>query len=125
MTARILVTGSREFKSLDLALKALSDARWQHGPDLTVVHGGTRGADRMLAALAQQRGLAVEEHRADWTANGKAAGFIRNQAMVDAGADLCLVFLVAGVACRGTKDCWRRADRAGIPCRVYESGGAS
>lgn len=121
---RVLVTGSREFSNLDIARTALSDARWALGPELTIVHGAARGADRLLGTMASQLGLVTEAHPARWTEHGKAAGFIRNQAMVDAGADLALVFLVEGLACRGTKDCWRRADRAGIPCRVYTQGGA-
>lgn len=122
---RVLITGSREFSDIEIARTALSDARWSLGPDLVVVHGAARGADRLLAVMAGQLGLVTEAHPANWTEHGKAAGFIRNQAMVDAGADLALVFLVEGVACRGTKDCWRRADRAGIPCRVYTQAGVS
>jgi len=122
---RVLITGSREFSDIEIARTALSDARWSLGPDLVVVHGGARGADRLLAVMAGQLGFVTEVHPANWTANGKAAGFIRNQAMVDLGAHLALVFLVEGVACRGTKACWRRADRAGIPCRVYTQAGVS
>lgn len=116
---RLLVTGSREFSNIDLALTALSEARWKLGPDLVVVHGGARGADQLLGALAAERGLRTEVHRANWRDNGRAAGVMRNQEMVNAGADLCLVLLVEGLACRGTKDCWRRADRAGIECWTY------
>jgi len=122
--ARILVTGSREFSSLEIASAALSEARWHFGSILTVVHGGARGADRILAAMAQEFGFDVEAHPADWQANGKAAGFIRNQAMVDAGADMALAFLVEGHACRGTRDCGRRAKAAGIPVRWYVQGAA-
>lgn len=43
------------------------------------------------------------------------AGPIRNQAMVDAGAEMCLAFHRAISASKGTKDCARRAIAAGIP----------
>lgn len=122
---RILVTGSRSWTDVHRMRTIIRDVLDEYSTDITLVHGNARGADRLAAQIAEGWGAKTEAHPAGWDANGKAAGFIRNQAMVDAGADLCLVFLVADAACRGTKDCWRRADRAGIPCRVYESGGAS
>ena len=45
-----------------------------------------------------------------------AAGPVRDQAMVDAGADLCVAFHRAIGNSKGTKDCLRRALAAGIPC---------
>ena len=116
---RLLVTGSREFGDHDLALTALSEARWTLGPEFIVVHGAARGADRLLAEMAVTRGLVTEAHPADWRAHGRRAGFMRNQAMVDAGADLCVALLVAGLECRGTRHCAARAAAAGIPVRWY------
>jgi YspA, cpYpsA-related SLOG family len=120
---RILVTGSRHLTDLDLVHAALSEARWDLGPGLMVVHGGARGADRIAATLAAGLGLEVEAWPADWAGHGRAAGFIRNQAMVDAGAVRCLAFLTAH-ACRGTRHCAGRAAAAGIPVCWYEQGGA-
>lgn len=56
-----------------------------------------------------------EVHDADWNEYGRAAGPIRNQEMVDAGADVCLAFPTGGP---GTRDCMRRARDAGI--RVFD-----
>lgn len=123
MTARILITGSRMLTDYNLVRDAIAKAAAELGPDAVVVHGAARGADRLAERAARELDLPTEAHPADWDREGRAAGVLRNQRMVSAGADVCLVFLRAGAANIGTKDCWRRADRAGIPCRVHESGG--
>lgn len=76
-----------------------------------IVHGAAPGADRIAADTAVALGLDVEAYRADWELHGNAAGPIRNQAMVDAGADLLIAF-GGGL---GTADCIHRARKAGIP----------
>jgi hypothetical protein len=50
---------------------------------------------------------------ARWEQYGKRAGPLRNEEMIQSGADLVIAF--AGGA--GTADCVRRARRAGIPVR--------
>lgn len=122
---RILVTGSRGFSDRPLLETAFCDALDKAGiyeGIVTVVTGGARGADRLAESVARELGWAVESHPADWDKNGKAAGFIRNQGMVDAGAAVCVALLVRGLPCRGTKDCMRRAGKAGIPVLVFEQG---
>lgn len=137
--ARILITGSREFTSVHLMRTALRAVRDEYGMAATVVHGNARGADRLAASIAQAWGMPTEAHEADWAAPCRAecshgsrrrrrdgstycpaAGDYRNQGMVDAGAGRCLAFLVADLPCKGTRDCMRRAERAGIPVRVFE-----
>lgn len=83
---------------------------------VVIVHGAARGADRMAARLSREFGWAQEAHPADWGTYGKRAGFLRNQELVDAGADLCLAFPLLGS--RGTYDCMNRARAEGIPVRV-------
>jgi len=121
---RALVTGTRyegppswTWTVRDVLLEA-----WDaHGkPDtMVVVHGACpSGIDRHAVAAARFIGCAEEPHRADWAHFGKRAGPLRNQAMVDLGADLCLAF-PRGES-RGTRDCMRRAETAGIPVEVHE-----
>lgn len=118
--ARILVTGSRHLEDYSLVHRAIADAAAELGGDAIVVHGAARGADSLADRAARELGVKTEPHSAKWRSEGKAAGPLRNQRMVDLGADVALVFLVAGLANVGTKDCWRRAERAGIPVRVFE-----
>lgn len=111
---RILVTGSREWHdsvSVARELGALRK-RLEPGREIVVVHGAAKGLDTIAAFAAGVMKLTVEPHPADWTTHGKNAGPIRNQAMVDLGADICLAFPTASSV--GTWDCVRRANKAGI-----------
>jgi hypothetical protein len=138
VTARILVTGSRAFTDAAMVTEALAAAIARLGPDLVVVHGAARGADELASVVAPGLGLTQERWPADWTGPCRpscrpnhrntrndgstycpAAGTSRNQAMVDAGADLVLAFFAPGYACRGTWDCVRRAEKAGIRVLRY------
>jgi hypothetical protein len=98
---------------------------------LLIVHGDCpTGADAIADAWpAKPFAVAYERHVADWLhcrptchhpAQLKkgvnycpAAGPYRNQEMVDAGAAVCLAFILPGS--RGTIDCVKRARAAGIP----------
>jgi hypothetical protein len=112
---RILITGSRIWIDRAWIAEELDQAAAGLGADqVTVVSGACpQGADRICEEYATARGWIVERHRADWNAHGKAAGFIRNQAMVDLGADACVVFVRQ--ASRGATHCGQAAERAGIP----------
>ena len=109
---RLLITGSRDWSDR----RAIRWALLLRGPG-TVVHGAARGADRIAGQIGAELGWPVEAHPADWR-RGRGAGHLRNQAMVDLGADLCLAFPLPGS--RGTWDCVRRANAADIPVVVWE-----
>lgn len=128
---RILVTGSRDWSSHATVKWALDDAAFgREGEPITVVHGGCpQGADEAADVIAWRSGYLIEIHPADWRAHGKVAGHLRNQEMVDAGADVCLAFIkpCKKSGCRkpqphdshGTADCVKRARAAGIHVREY------
>lgn len=117
---RILVTGSRNWTDEALIRAALrQQAVGTEGQPKVVVHGAARGADRIAHQIALEFGWTADPHRADWGRFGKAAGPIRNQEMVDLGADICLAFVMEGSV--GTVDCIRRAEEAGIPVVRYEA----
>lgn len=120
-TARLLITGSRNFGNqgnFDIALMrtALKDARRRladAGFDrIILVHGAARGADQLAASVGKSMGFVPEAHPAQWDVHGKAAGPIRNKEMVDLGADLMLAF-PRGQS-RGTRGCMQLAAEAGI-----------
>lgn len=117
---RILVTGSRYWNDAVAINRELVFAA--DGRPVTVVHGDCpTGADYLAGIVAAQYpGWTEEKHPAHWGKYGKAAGPIRNQEMVDAGADVCLAFIPVDITAqlpssRGTLDCVRRAEAAGIP----------
>jgi 3-keto-L-gulonate-6-phosphate decarboxylase len=103
----------------------LETTRGVHWNEVTVVHGGAKGADTIAAELATGFGMKVEAHLADWQAYHRAAGPLRNQKMVDLGADICLAFLMPDS--KGTADCISKAEKAGIPIIItlYKESDAS
>lgn len=118
--ARVLVTGSRRWPdvaAVGAALVQAWDEALQAGFDgIVVVHGGCpTGADAQAAAWAAANGVPVEVWPADWAQHDRAAGPLRNAAMVGAGAVLCLAFPLG--ASHGTRDCMRRAAATGVPVR--------
>jgi len=122
---RVIVCGGRDEDLYDDAvMRALIRGLGYHlGPRLTIIHGAARGADVQIGGFASGIGLKVEEFPAGWEKHGRAAGFIRNQAMLESGADLVIAFkdnfnwkLDRG----GTEDMVRRAKAAGVPTYVVQ-----
>lgn len=111
---RILVTGSREWDDPQAIFDVL--AEYNYG-QVTLVHGAARGTDTIAARIAAAFGWRIEVHPADWRNLGKSAGFIRNAAMVAAGADVCLAFIRDGSP--GASHCAHLAEQAGIPVRRF------
>ncbi len=104
---RVLVCGGRDFKDEKVVFSELDKL----DPSV-VIEGGAKGADTLAYKWAtSQMAVDVKTFEANWDKDGKAAGPIRNQRMIDEGKpDLVLAF--AGG--RGTADMVRRAERAGI-----------
>ncbi|MFI8191415.1 SLOG family protein [Streptomyces sp. NPDC085946] len=131
MTApfRVLVTGSRDWPSPSVVWAALNDVRADllvSGRPLVVVHGACpTGADTQAAqwaAVAGQFTTSVQEeaHPANWRPGGvldRSAGFRRNAAMVQLGADVTLAFIKDGS--RGATHTADLAEAAGIPVRRW------
>lgn len=111
MSRRVLITGSRNWTDKDWVWQVL-DEMVEDGD--TIVHGACpTGADYFADLWCKERHIQVERHPADWDTYGKAAGPIRNQHMVAKGADVCVGFPMLGS--RGSWDCLKRAEKAGIP----------
>ncbi|OEU86133.1 hypothetical protein DB35_09955 [Streptomyces abyssalis] len=133
---RVLVTGSRSWEdgrqTADALREAWSEALQDGADSILVVHGACpHGADREAADWCLSNGVPDEPHPADWEKDGSDAGYIRNQRMVAAGADVCLVFIApcASGKCRRPKPhnshdanaCAELAKDAGIPVRRWTS----
>jgi len=122
MTARILVTGSRDWTDRNVIRTALVDAWINLGRPMNAVlvqgecHLG--GADQIAAEIWRGWGLPVEGHPAEMGPDGHVLGPKRNAHMVSLGADLCLAFPLP--SSRGTRNCMCLAREAGIPVHVYK-----
>jgi hypothetical protein len=108
---RVLVCGGRDFKDRERAY-LIMDIIHASLPVSVVIHGGARGADTLAGEWAFERGVPVEEFKAEWTKHGKKAGPIRNQKMLDEGKPDLVVAFHGG---KGTDDMVKRARKAGLP----------
>lgn len=121
---RILVTGSREWDDTQTIHAALQKQLDDNG-EITVVHGGAKGADQIAGAWARQAidndlPVRLEVFPADWDAHGRKAGIVRNMAMLATKPDLVLAFPKGDS--RGTRHCVLAAERASIPVIRFEAG---
>lgn len=117
---RVLVTGSRDWvdgeciKAALLEILVENEARPEQ---ITVVHGGARGADKIAGSIAASLGMNVEVFPANWSTYGKRAGYLRNAEMVAGGAKVCTAFIKN--ESRGATMCARLAEDAGIEVRRW------
>ncbi|ACL60541.1 DUF2493 domain-containing protein [Methylobacterium nodulans] len=134
---RVLVTGGRGYGELNAdaplarrgemrirvyrevgALRATLDALHAEAPIACIIQGSAPGADRHARDWSAMRGVELLDYPADWHRHGRAAGPLRNARMIAEGQpDLVLAFPGG----RGTADCVRKAEAAGI--RVVRIGG--
>jgi len=123
---RVLCSGSREWIDARTVFADLDALLSRHPEGLIVVHGSARrGADRVVHMWCRQHreNVLEEPHPVtpdEWDALGNKAGPLRNQRMVDLGADMMLAW-VRG-ASPGTRGCIRMAKDASIPMRVRQAG---
>jgi hypothetical protein len=121
---RLLVCGSRTWTDQARLWQVLDQVVTEHGDgQVVLIEGDARGADRLAGQLARERGWRLERYPADWTRQGKAAGFRRNTRMLQQGRpDLVVAFTVGPLAeSRGTADMVRRAQEAGVPVHLVTS----
>ena len=112
---RVLICGDRNW----YAYSVIHQWVWQNlpanAPPSTVIHGDARGADRMAGRAAALFGHEVIAFPAQWDKHGKAAGYIRNQQMLDEGKPDLVVYFHDNLAeSKGTGDMVSRARKAGI-----------
>ena len=124
---RLLVTGSRDWRDREIIAKALKSLEAKYDvidvvvEEFTLIQGNAPGADTIAGNIAMELGWDIEDHPADWGGLGVRAGPIRNQEMVDSGADQCFAFPLP--SSKGTYDCIKRARETGIPVTVYSTTG--
>lgn len=116
---RILVTGSRDWQDANVVVEAVRDYWEGHGyGGITLIHGACpTGADAAADSLGRIHNVTVVRYHAQWATHGRAAGPIRNQLMVNDGADVCLAFIRRGS--RGATMTADLAEKAGIPTIRY------
>lgn len=106
---RVLVCGGRDYADRAYLWSILDGLG---PPEVSVIMSGmARGADTLAAQWATRFGFPLLKFPANWERDGKAAGPIRNQRMLDEGKPDVVVAFPGG---RGTADMVRRAEKAGV-----------
>lgn len=118
---KVIVCGSRAWNSewcRTLVYNELDRLARQSREAIVVIHGACpKGADRFASEWVSRPSNGEEvTYPADWDNHGKKAGFIRNQAMADDGADLVLAFWDG--SSKGTEHMIKVATQAGILVRI-------
>jgi hypothetical protein len=118
--SKVIIAGSRTITDIRCVEAALVASQFR--PTL-VISGTARGVDQLGEQWATARGITVLRMPANWAAHGKAAGPIRNSAMLEE-AD-CIVVVWDGKS-RGSQDMISKANRSGKKVYVHliELGGA-
>lgn len=106
----LLVTGGRKFHQAAYIYNVL-DQIHAHRPITLLVHGNAMGTDSIAGAWATERGVPLAIFPANWKGEGKAAGALRNQRMLDCiQIDGCIAF----PGTTGTADMINRVNKEGI-----------
>lgn len=115
---KIGVVGSRTFEEYDFLssnLSAIIESLLIDIKEITIVSGGSRGADELAEWFAKRHGIDTVIYKPDWNKHGKSAGFIRNQQIVD-DSDILVVFWNG--TSRGSLDSINKAKKKGIPVYI-------
>ena len=108
---KLAIIGSRDFNDYD----TLVDFLWRYKDSEnidSIISGGAKGADLLGKKYAKDIGFYYVEFLPDWDKYGKAAGFIRNQQIVDA-CDEVIAFWDG--KSKGTQDTINKAKKAKKP----------
>ena len=109
--ARIAFTGGTDCNDVDAIWAALDKAREKH-PDMVLLHGGSpRGAERIAACWADHRKVPQVVFKPDWTREGRAAPFKRNDRLLEALPIGVVVFPGSGISANLAD----KAKKIGIP----------
>lgn len=116
---KVLVCGDRFWTN-----KAVIRERLFKLPRITtVITGGCYGADYIADQFARELDYTRIIMPADWKSHGKAAGPIRNRAMLDLLPDLVVAFHNDLSKSRGTVDTVNEAMRRKIKVEIYNDRG--
>ncbi len=111
MGLRVLVCGSRYYTNYQKVLEQLERLNVE-----LVISGACRGADSLAVKAARACGITYIEFPAAWEKFGKAAGPIRNIAMLKEGKpDFALIFHPDIASSKGSKHMLSLIKKARVP----------
>ncbi len=116
--SRILICGDRDWTDVETIENFIRSLP----PDTVIIHGNSRGANKIAEREAKEHGLIVKGYSADWNQYGRAAGPIRNKRMLLEGRpDRVVAFHNDLSKSRGTADMLRQAEKRGVAFEMRRS----
>jgi hypothetical protein len=112
--------GSRTFNEPAIIRRSIEKLRSTH-PNLVIVTGDARGADRMSYDIARVLDVPREMKHADKSL-GVPGLFFRNGEIVKAADAGLMAFFAPGKLSHGTTDTVQRAFRKGLRVHAYQDG---
>ena len=112
---RVLVCGGRDYRDYDKVWAKL-DAMHKREPITLLIEGGAQGADTYAYQWALARKVPRLTIKADWETHSKAAGAIRNAAMLKMEPDVVVAFPGG----KGTNNMMTQTRRAGVKLVVVK-----
>jgi len=111
---RVIVCGGRDFGDYSLLKESLNHllSKIRETHRVIIVSGCARGADSLALRYALEDNLSVEKYPADWEANGRGAGYLRNEQMLKVANGV-----VAFPGGKGTEHMVAIAQKKGIPTK--------
>lgn len=83
MNHYVLVTGGRDYTDYETVEEPIRFLVGFYGSDLRMMHGGARGADSLAQRAIKKYKIAHKVFPADWKAEPKRGGILRNGQMAD------------------------------------------
>ena len=113
MSKVIVVSGSRGWTDKEIIRQRILEAQ----PTLVVQGGCNKGADKLCREVCEEEGIPCETESAKWKRYGKAAGGIRNAAMLSAWSPSEVLVFWDGKS-KGTANMINVAALNGYPLQV-------
>jgi hypothetical protein len=115
---KIAFSGGTDYADHKRIWTVLDQVHAKH-PGMALLHGGTpKGAERAAACWADKRGVTQIVFKPDWTRDGKAAPFKRNDRILDIMPAGVIVFPGSGI----TGNLADKAKKLGIPVLDHRGG---
>lgn len=105
-----IVSGSRTITDYELFKRFMAECPFLD-QITTVFFGDAKGVDAMILRWCKENGRTYQKFKAEWNIYGKGAGPVRNQEMIQAGADsACILWTGARSTSPGSADMLRRVE---------------
>lgn len=110
----ILVCGDRNWTDKEVMHDILDGFLQEYGSRMQVIQGGARGADTIAKEWSLARDIPCITVEAEWDKYGRAAGPIRNKAMLAWNPEFVIAFHEDLAKSKGTRNMVLQARTAGI-----------